>query len=181
MEKQKIFGIGLNRTGTGSLATALKILGYKVSHWEHHQQISHYLTLNRFDFPVLQTHDAILDLPIPAIFKELYEHYPDAYFIYTYRHISDWLKSQEKHHKQLGEKGFFECKLTYGSYTFNKDLYEKSFIKHVDEVTKYFIKGEGKKAKFLPLKCGEDNWLRLTHFLNKPLPKQPWPHVNRLK
>lgn len=179
MEKQKIFGIGLNRTGTGSLAAALKILGYKVSHWQHHTQISHYLTLNRFDFPLLKTHDAVLDLPIPAIFKELHQHYPQAKFIYTMREKADWLKSQEKHYNRLGGKGFFECKLTYGSYHFDKELYSEAWERHTEEVYNYFI--EENRGNLLVLECGQDNWQRLCNFLGHEVPNTPWPHINRLR
>lgn len=42
----KIFGIGLNRTGTTSLAKALIILGYQAKHWNDTIHMIDYIGAN---------------------------------------------------------------------------------------------------------------------------------------
>lgn len=172
----KIFGIGLNRTGTGTLATALRILGYKVSHWTHHREISEHLIREDFNFPFLKEYDAVLDLPIPILFKELDKAYPGSKFIYSHRPYKAWIESQENLHRKIGmDKPVFECKLVYGSFYFDRMKYCQKFSEHENEVFKYF---EG-KSNFLHISTAQFSWGKLCEFLNKPIPIQPFPHVNK--
>lgn len=173
----KIFGIGLNRTGTGSLAAALRILGYKVSHWTHHTEICQQLALNRFDFPFLEEYDAVLDLPIPAIYKELHQHYPNAKFIYTWRDFHSWINSHKKMYEKLGDIPLFETKLVYGDFKFNRHKWFHTHENHNKEVLKYFKK---KDKNFISLRYNNNHWEELCKFLDKPIPDEPWPHVNKL-
>ncbi len=66
--RNKVFGIGLSKTGTKSLVKALKILGYKSVHYPRN--------LN-----VLKNYDAAADISVAHAFKELDKKYPKSKFI----------------------------------------------------------------------------------------------------
>jgi len=82
----KIFGIGLHRSGTSSLAAALRVLGYRTLQ----TPISVFNDINQ---PCLEENDAFTDLPIPLLYKELDQKYPGSKFICTIRDVDKWLAS----------------------------------------------------------------------------------------
>ncbi len=126
--KNKVFCIGLSRTGTTSICEALKILGYKTFHYptqlfihpeiickeysfKSHLKFNPYRawTLKKeikafdkkYNSNILNEYDAFGDLPIPLYYKELDKKYKESKFIYTYRDEIKWLKSM----KWLFEEG----------------------------------------------------------------------------
>ena len=66
----KVFGIGLSKTGTSSLAKALDILGYKTL---DNPGIERYLAgnIDSLDKELLDTYEAFTDTPIPSFYREL--------------------------------------------------------------------------------------------------------------
>lgn len=79
----KIFGTGLGKTGTKSLQAALKELGFIVKHFP-----------TNLDFSKC---DGGVDTTVSAYWPELFEVYPDAKFIHTYRQLPQWLDSWQRH------------------------------------------------------------------------------------
>jgi hypothetical protein len=69
-ENGKIFGIGLSKTGTSSLAQALQILGFRT---KDYPGISRYTAgdLSSVDMDVVLAHEALTDTPIPSFYREL--------------------------------------------------------------------------------------------------------------
>ena len=67
MKNYKIFGIGLGKTGTTSLARALNILGYKTNHYPNPDKM-----LKRDFEELLMTYDALSDNPVAAVYKDIY-------------------------------------------------------------------------------------------------------------
>ncbi len=84
----KIFGIGLSRTGTTSLNNALKILGFKSVHFDPR-------LYDNINTPIINNFDAFTDNPIPLIYKKLDTLIPDCRFILTTRNIEGWLNSMQ--------------------------------------------------------------------------------------
>ena len=91
--KNKIFAIGLPKTGTVSLNTALQKLGINSIHYPIDKiiprlQNSEYACLNEYQAYVNcgEWHFAAID-----------RHYPDSKFIYTWREYEDWIHSVKKH------------------------------------------------------------------------------------
>lgn len=82
--RPKIFGIGLSKTGTTSLAHALEILGYRT---KDYPGLSRYRAgdLSSVDLAVVDAYDALTDTPIPSFYRELDQRYPGAKFILTVR------------------------------------------------------------------------------------------------
>lgn len=75
----KVLGVGLSKTGTVSLHTALGILGLNAMHYDTHR-------LNRVldgsdpapNFRIYDDFDAVTDLPAAAFYDELLQTYPQA-------------------------------------------------------------------------------------------------------
>lgn len=76
----KIFIIGLPRTGTTSICTALLALGFRVAHTAYTDKC-------------LQTAEVIADTPIFCDYQQLAKQYPQAKFIYLTRDLTLWLPS----------------------------------------------------------------------------------------
>ena len=86
-EKQRIFGIGLSKTGTTSLAKALATLGFAAIHWTNP------LTGELISEDDLALFDAFNDTPCCMNFERYYYSFPNSKFIYTVRQQNDWEKS----------------------------------------------------------------------------------------
>ena len=82
-KQQKIFGIGLSKTGGTSLAKALIILGYRARRARTMKEI--------------RSHDASTDSVVAWRYEILDSRFPDSKFILTVREIESWLESCRKH------------------------------------------------------------------------------------
>jgi len=102
--RMKVICAGLSKTGTKSLAKALRILGFTVFDFKEHRT----LHLNAWfdiycegkspDFvSMYKDVDAVTDLPPAFWFEEIYETFPDAKVILSLRDNEDiWLQSWVK-------------------------------------------------------------------------------------
>ena len=138
----KIFGIGLSKTGTTSLANALQVLGYKT---KDNMGVVKYATgdLSSVDLHVVDANDALTDTPIPSFYRELDTRYPGSKFILTVRDSEGWLKSCKKQftqrfaevqtdaHKRL----FIDL---YGTDVFDDRRFASGYKMFVDGVREHF-------------------------------------------
>ena len=106
-KQDKVFCIGLNKTGTTSLHRALTILGYNSVHAKTKDGINIKTTIKQ-NFrqgndilTSLEKYDAFSDWDLDdsshLIFKEFYNQYPNSKFILNTRNMDSWLDSREKH------------------------------------------------------------------------------------
>lgn len=174
----KIFGIGANRTATTSLTTALALLGFRsTSDWSHHKTMAQLIIRNRFDFPFLEEIDCIADLPIPSIYPELDRTYPGSKFILTIRDTESWLASEERHHRRV-RGPLFENALMYGTWRFDRELFERRYLEHNARARAYF---RDRPQDLLVLDiCAGEGWSKLCPFLGREQPGGPFPHENPL-
>ncbi|MFY9141764.1 sulfotransferase [Sulfuricurvum sp.] len=94
----KVFVIGLNKTGTTSTETALRELHYKLGNQIDAELISDYTLQGNYQFlyAYLKTANAFQDQPFSfrGYYKLLHRRYPNAKFILTVRKDSDtWYRS----------------------------------------------------------------------------------------
>jgi hypothetical protein len=164
--KGKIFGIGLTKTGTMSLAMALKILGYDAKHYP-------------WSLEEIDKKEATTDIPVACRFKELDLMYPNSKFILTTREFTDWItttsrKPPDDHKPKLWR---IETRArTYGALHFDKDKWSAAYIRHHEDVYSHFKF----RDDLLVLHLEEtDKWTRLCEFLGKPIPDKPYPKINR--
>lgn len=98
MIHNKIFGIGIGRTGTKSLTEALRILGYKCIHWSPDKATQREVISGTKISRIVEKRDVIIDTVLPILhYKEYAKRFPDAKFILTTRDEQGWLKSIKKH------------------------------------------------------------------------------------
>lgn len=176
----KIFGIGLSKTGTTSLAHALEILGYKT---RDYPGLVHYSPgdLTSIDASLLEAYDALTDTPIPSFYRELDVKYPDAKFILTIRDAEGWLKSCKKQFTQkLADKQneahtqlFMDL---YGCAVYDEQRFRAGYDQFVDGVQEHF-RGRSDKLLIMNVAAG-DGWETLCPFLNKSVPDIPFPKAN---
>jgi 3'-phosphoadenosine 5'-phosphosulfate (PAPS) 3'-phosphatase len=176
----KIFCIGLSKTGTTSLAHALRILGYKT---RDNPGVINYDAgdLSSIDMSVLEENDAISDTPIPSFYRELDAKYPDSRFILTVRDMEGWLNSCKKQFTQkLADKQneahnqlFMDL---YDSTVFDEQKFRKGYEDFVNGVFQYFA-DRPQDLLTLNVSAG-DGWETLCPFLGKPLPDIPFPKAN---
>jgi len=184
----RIFGIGMQKTGTTSLAAALRILGYETAHWESPQwarwvwmEMQTYgksLTLERWY--------AATDFPIAPLYKELDKGYPGSKFILTIRKEDDWLRSVERHwdpkYNKWRKDWEWDCfshrmhQEVYGRRSFDPTVFLARYRRHNAEVIEYF-KHRSDDLLVLHIEEG-DIWNQLCWFLGKPLPVVPYPREN---
>ena len=183
---EKVFGIGLSRTGTSSLNEALKVLGYGAVHWINP------ITRDLIDQQDLFVFDAFTDICISHNFEWLYHTYPNAKFILTTRPMKSWARSVERHyleqHDCNGPRGLttasaknrfrtragqMEANL-YGAH----DTWEEAHSTFSDRVENFFH--DKPRGRLLKLAITEgQGYETLCPFLGHPVPQTAFPAVNR--
>ena len=169
----KILGVGGSRTGTTSLAKALTILGFHTIDWLLSGRIPKEGWMNhikKLDF------DALTDSPISEgdLFKKLDKEFSNSRFILT-------LRDEESMRESF--LNFFNRTLykvrdkDQWIYLTKETVYsEVKIIKnHDEEVIQYF---EGRDNLLIMNIFEGDGWEKLCAFLEKPIPKRPYPHEN---
>lgn len=108
--KDKIFCIGLNKTGTTTLQATLKDLGYEVANQRDGELILKDWYIRNFD-PILaycKTAEVFQDVPfsLPYTYVYISQLYPDAKFILSVRdNFEQWYKSLTTFHSKLWGDG----------------------------------------------------------------------------
>lgn len=166
----KIFGIGLSKTGTTSLSAALEILGISSIHYPRNlEEVDKYLSAS--------------DLFIAINFKKLDKLYPGSKFILTTRDKEEWLESVRKHRKKLvvPKKGTFAYdmrKKMYGCVEYEPKKLIKAYDNHHNNVRKYF-KNRPNDLLEMNITAG-DSWNQLCKFLRVSVPNADFPRENVL-
>ena len=158
-----VFGIGLSKTGTTSLARALNILQYNAGHYVPSHRMHYY--------------DAVCDLPVPARYQHLDEQYPNSKFIYTIRDIESWLVSCEHHwnkHAPNDRNTPIRMEM-YGSIEFDRNNFANVYQRHDADVREYFAN----RPDDLLIFDVREGWLPLCSFLQKDVPSAAFPWLNQ--
>lgn len=186
MMENKIFCIGLNKTGTSSLHEAFQILGIKSIHYEDEKGknlksifIENYLS-NRDILFGLDDYEAFSDWDRPPytfeIIKKFDAHYPNSKFIVNIRDVNDWLDSRENHvrRNQLLKKKYPTRNITW--LDIDRKAWKKEYEFHYQSIETYF-KNRKKDILYFDVTKG-DSWKELCPFLNQPIPSSCFPSEN---
>ncbi len=185
---RKVFGIGLSKTGTLSLTTALTRLGFFSNHFE-----------NEFSVQLLDADDAIIfdamtDTTVCIQFETLYHRFENAKFIWTKLRHDRWLDAFDRHYlRMFGTCDFsaireiprrfphrpymldFE-KIDMALY-FRHDNVEEAYQAYRNRVEGFFR--DKPKDKLLILETGDGReWSKLCDFLSCDVPDEPYPWEN---
>lgn len=174
----KIFGLGLSKTGTTSLNSALRLLGFKTRH-NPFMMLSCKKGELSINMNKVGKYDGLTDTPVARFYKELDREFPGSKFILTVRDKRSWLNSCERHiwmgRKKPGVMNQLHKDL-YGTSFYDEKQFLDAYDKHVKDVTEYF---KNRKKDLLVMNiCKGDGWEKLCAFLNKPMPKVPFPKSN---
>lgn len=174
--KAKVFCIGFHRTGTSSLAVALRILGFRVTGPNGLSDPDIGKNVLTMAYELVDEYEAFKDNPWPIIYKELDEKFPGSKFILMLRDPGLWINSLVKH---FGRKETPMRKWIYGvgCPEGNEDIYIKRFKDHNEEVISHF---RNRPQDLLVLDLGKgDGWEKLCPFLGENSRNAPFPHANK--
>lgn len=180
----KVFGIGLNKTGTTSLTHALSVLGYSAVHYHHgeltSEEINRHITeavhageppLARL--PSLQDFDAYFDIvSLVRLFPAFDDAYPGSKFILHTRPLAEWLDSREKHVLRNQRDPHYR-----GDWTaVDREGWTRERDEHHARVRAYFADRPSDLLE-IDLSAG-DGWEKLCPFLQCEWPAVPFPKAN---
>ena len=184
--KNKIFGIGLSKTGTSSLSEALNMLGIHCIHYPDDPVTLHQLRTGQFRLSILEKYQAVADTPVVPYYAQLDKEFPGSKFILTLRDIESWLESVKKHwetspqfeHEPL-RKEFqsFIRTAVYGCVDFNEDRFRYVYETHYTNVMNYF---SNRPRDLLVMDiCNGEGWDQICDFLGVDKPGSEFPHANQ--
>ncbi len=190
----KIIGVGIARTGTLSLKVALETIGYRPCY--------HMLDVFRStrNIKILRavgaekniawrylfnSYEAGVDFPFTTQYKNCLETFPEAKVILTVRDPDEWYESakQTVYHiqrvlinllpggKKVGRKTIWH-QLFDGRFE-DRDYAIMAFNRHTEEVKRTVAEEQ------LLIFNVKEGWGPLCEFLDKPIPDESFPHVNR--
>jgi hypothetical protein len=181
-DRPRVFGIGLNKTGTSSFHEAMTILGYESLHWGGPPV--HKLVQAALDdgLPLLanldQRYDAFSDIGLLSRrFKMLDRQYRGSHFVLTVRPIDEWVDSRRRHvENNVRRKARGEYDGTF--LVVDEPKWRNEWTSHLANVRAYF---EG-RSDFLEIDITADpNWRPFCELLGVPEPDVPFPWANRDK
>lgn len=99
--RQKVFGIGFQKTGTTALGTIFDRLGYRVAGYYQFRDMARrdavsWEEITQRALTLAADHDAAKDTPWPLLYRELDAAFPGSKFIHVTRDTSAWIKSAVK-------------------------------------------------------------------------------------
>lgn len=172
MNKNKIFGIGLSRTGTTSLSHTLKEIGINIIHYPNESKL--------FD----SNNDGACDIPAAVHYKKLDKKFPNSKFIYTIRDKDEWLFSIGRYLEYKKDRKMTPWELKnrielYGQITFDKDMFATKYDEHDNSVRAYFKERE--QDLLIINICAGDKLEKLLSFIggHNELSNKKFPHINK--
>ena len=180
MSFNKIFEIGIYKTGTSSLGKAYEILGFRHMGWNANAY-DIFIKSNNYEdlYKIIDNYDAFEDGPWhDCDYKLLDLRFPNSKYIILERDDESWIKSVENHSSPLYNSNNIEDKYLEYGWLYDKELQKEKMIsykrKKYDEIKEYF-KYRPNDLLIMNIKEG---WDRLCFFLNKDKPIIEFPILN---
>ncbi len=181
--RPKVFGIGLNKTGTRSIAVAMRMLGYRTFHVGGDKVDALVAAADAAGEPLLTRlgagFDAYFDVHALVVrFRELDEQYPGSTFLLTTRELDGWIESRRRHvlaNQQRAAQGRYR-----GSWLeVDIEGWRAEYDEHHRAVRSYFSNRPQDLLELDVCSAAADPWHSLAPFLGRPVPARPFPHENR--
>jgi hypothetical protein len=164
----KIFGIGLERTGTTSLAAAMRRIGFTTHHFPRSTN-----EIAEADFSN--------DITVACRYRDLDRLYPGSKFILTVREEEAWLDSCERWYGSLLQNrvldftGMAAALYLYGIEVFDREIWRAGRAYHERGVLAHFADRPG-DLLVIDI-CGGEGWEKLLPFLAGAMPPFPCENV----
>jgi hypothetical protein len=179
MRGVKVFGIGLNKTGTKTLGACFNILG--LNNYSYDLELLKHFGRGELNpvFSVADRYDSFEDWPWPLLYRQFDERYPDARFILTLRRDPEtWFESLCRHARRTGPTE--ARKIAYGFEMPMEDPghHLAFYQQHQKNVCNYFADRPG-KLLVITWENGV-TWDVFCRFLGVgQIPDVPIPHKNK--
>jgi hypothetical protein len=178
--RPRVFGIGLNKTGTSSLHTALEILGFDSLHWGGPTVRAKVEAARDAGLPMLDhldpKYDAFSDiLPIAQSYALLDRQYPGSHFVLTVRPLDEWLDSRRRH-VETNQRRQAAGEYSGTFVVVDEDAWRAEWITHTGGVREYFVGRSDYAELDLSTTVG---WEPLCTLLDVPEPSDAYPCINR--
>lgn len=198
----EVIGAGFGRTGTASLKAALEILGYEKTHhmfevMGNKEQMRKWHAIaaasaDQVDWDsVYEGYRAAVDFPTASYWRELSFHYPQAKLILTTRSTQSWWQSASETIIAIGKappawarslvppirRNVEMTDGTVWNRMFDGRQQDEAHAKHVFETHNAKVMATIPPERLLVYEVKE-GWGPLCAFLGKPVPDEPFPHVN---
>lgn len=175
--RDRIIGVGFQKTGTSSLREALKALGYRVRDGGFELFPAAVRKDEERILKALEPYDAVEDNPWPLLYREIDAQVRGAKFILTVRDEEEWIRSVSRH---IGD---LRSPMHEWIYGVGKGLPKEDpenalrvYREHNRSVREYF---SDRPDDFLELDFSKgDEWERLCRFLGVEVPDALFPHSN---
>lgn len=176
--KHKVFGIGLNKTGTKTLGECMHLLGMNNKSYDPDLLTSYSKGDIDKILKLSALYDSFEDWPWPLLFRELDNHYPDAKFILTTRVGEEtWYQSLCSHAEKTGPTE--ARKIVYGHLMpMDNPAHHKNFYSSFNQTVRNYFSSRQHKLLIVCWERG-DGWREICSFLNLPIPDIPFPHLNK--
>ena len=181
-QRRKVFGIGLNKTGTSTLGACLATLGYR--HQSYSSSALKAFVEGQIGEIVAMTagFDSCEDWPWPLVWRDIHAHYGDeARFILTRRSSAEiWIESLKRHSLNTHPTRAMRP-IIYGHYYPHgyEAEHMAAYERHNQAVRDFFAREAPHALLELCWEAG-DGWEKLCAFLGHPVPDTPLPHVRPL-
>ena len=174
----KLFGIGLSKTGTLSLDAAFSELGLRSIHYPPAESM---LTGR---FAVLDAFDAASDISVSVFFRELDAAFPGSRYVLTVRDLEGWLDSMRAHLASRDSGAYTGDtpagrlrERMFGCRRFDRARLIEAYHRHHTGVRAYFADRPGDLLKLNI--CAGEGWSKLAPFLGVPAPATAFPHRHK--
>jgi hypothetical protein len=171
-----VFGIGLSKTGTTSLAEALTMVGVPTLHLPD----KGLMLAGRFS-EALAGYRGATDISVSFCFEALDAAYPGSRFVLTMRDRDTWVESVEAHmhRRPWPERGTPAAELRvriYGTHLFERDRLMAAYDAFHARVHRYFA-DRPRDLVVMHIIDGQ-GWEVLCPFLGVAVPGVPFPRRN---
>lgn len=183
---QRVFCVGMNKTGTSTMRHCFEILDLVPIASPSTRSVHDRAAIKKFHsdhdyqelIEVARNYKAFEDRPwnMWEAYRHLDQHFPDSLFILTVRNTETWWTSIENWVASIKPHMLDRYKTHLRCNDFDKDAMIESYQRHNTEVIDYFHGTE--KLLVMNFEKG-DGWEKLCKFLDKPIPKYPFPHANQ--
>ncbi|MEM9561971.1 MAG: sulfotransferase [Actinomycetota bacterium] len=172
----KVFGIGMHKTSTTSLANALYTLGYHVGGTFDTGAFDTEADLQSHVVNEVDRYDALQDVPWSVFYRSLDERFPGSKFVLTVRDPDRWIRSVVTH---FGRKPIATHEYIYGvpHAKGHEDVLLAYYERHNRDVEAYFA-DRPDDLVVMDITAG-DGWDKLCPFLGLPEPAFAFPSQNR--
>ena len=178
--RPRIFGIGLNKTGTTSFHEAMTMLGYESLHWGGPEIAAEVRAAIDADLPLLtnldQRYDVFSDIGLLSRrFRLLDRQYPGSKFVYTFRPVDVWVDSRRRHvERNLERKARGEYDGNF--LVIDEPKWRAEYAQHEERVNAYFAG----RDDFLRIDITDGaGWGPFCKLLERDEPGAPFPWKNR--